>query len=68
MGFLSGNEKYAAYYDSDVFVYPSQYEIFGMSPFEALQFDTPSYRKRWMWVWRVSKSRKLWKSSTNTMI
>jgi len=41
IGFLDGNEKYAAYYDSDVFVYPSQYEIFGISPFEALQFDNP---------------------------
>ena len=40
-GFLDGREKYAAYHDSDVFVYPSQYEIFGISPFEALQFDTP---------------------------
>jgi len=41
VGFLDGTEKYAAYYDSDVFVYPSKYEIFGMSPFEAIQFDTP---------------------------
>ena len=40
-GFLDGAEKDAAYYDSDVFVYPSQYDIFGISPFEALQFDTP---------------------------
>ena len=39
--FLDGTEKYAAYYDSDVFIYPSQYEIFGISPFEALQFNTP---------------------------
>ena len=41
LGFLDGTEKHAAYYDSDVFVYPSQYEIFGISPFEALQFNTP---------------------------
>ena len=41
IGFLDGAEKYAAYSDADVFVYPSKYEIFGISPFEAIQFDTP---------------------------
>ena len=41
IGYLDGTEKYAAYSDADVFVYPSKYEIFGISPFEAIQFDTP---------------------------
>ena len=30
-----------AYYDADLLIYPSEYEIFGLVPFEALLYGTP---------------------------
>lgn len=40
-GALSGRAKLAAYVDSDVFVLPSRYDIFGLVAFEALMAGTP---------------------------
>lgn len=40
-GFINGAEKLAAYVDSDVLVYPSSFEIFGLVPFEAIMCGTP---------------------------
>lgn len=40
-GPLYDMDKFAAYCDSDVLVYPSVYEIFGLVPFEALLCGTP---------------------------
>lgn len=41
IGYLSGVDKYAAYLDADVLVYPSFFEIFGLVPFEAIMCGTP---------------------------
>lgn len=41
IGYLSGVDKYAAYIDADVLVYPSSFEIFGLVPFEAIMCGTP---------------------------
>lgn len=40
-GFVEGREKLSAYVDASVTVYPSQYEIFGLVPFESLLCGTP---------------------------
>ena len=40
-GPLYGASRLAALADADVFVSPSEYEIFGLSPFEALMCGTP---------------------------
>jgi len=40
-GFISEIEKFAAYIDADVLVYPSVFEIFGLVPFEAIMCGTP---------------------------
>jgi glycosyltransferase involved in cell wall biosynthesis len=40
-GLLVGEEKLAAYRDSDVVVYPAVYEIFGLVPFEAMMCGAP---------------------------
>lgn len=41
IGYISGVDKYAAYLDADVLVYPSFFEIFGLVPFEAIMCGTP---------------------------
>jgi glycosyltransferase involved in cell wall biosynthesis len=41
IGFINGIEKYAAYVDANVLVYPSIFEIFGLVPFEAIMCGTP---------------------------
>jgi glycosyltransferase involved in cell wall biosynthesis len=41
-GTVSEDEKMQAYADADIFVYTSRYEVFGMSPVEALLCGTPS--------------------------
>ncbi|MCL5985027.1 MAG: glycosyltransferase [Actinobacteria bacterium] len=41
-GTVSEDDKIQAYVDADIFVYPSQYEVFGMSPVEALLCGTPA--------------------------
>jgi glycosyltransferase involved in cell wall biosynthesis len=41
-GTVSEDEKMQAYVDADVFVYTSRYEVFGMSPVEALLCGTPA--------------------------
>jgi glycosyltransferase involved in cell wall biosynthesis len=40
-GYISTDEKVAAYVDADVLVYPSIFEIFGLVPFEAIMSGTP---------------------------
>jgi len=40
-GLLEDRDKISAYVDSDVLVYPSTLEIFGLVPFEAIMCDTP---------------------------
>jgi len=40
-GLLRGVPKRAAYVDANVTVYPSEYEIFGMVPFESILCGTP---------------------------
>lgn len=40
-GLLCGNEKLQAYIDSEVFVLPSRYEIFGLVILEAYAFSVP---------------------------
>jgi glycosyltransferase involved in cell wall biosynthesis len=40
-GLLTGEEKLECYVDSDVCVYPSTLEIFGLVPFESLMCGTP---------------------------
>ena len=40
-GFIDGIDKFAAYVDADVLVYPSIFEIFGLVPFEAILSGTP---------------------------
>lgn len=40
-GPLYSEEKWEAYTDADVLVYPAIYEIFGLVPFEAILCDTP---------------------------
>jgi glycosyltransferase involved in cell wall biosynthesis len=41
IGLVNGLEKYAAYVDADVLIYPSIFEIFGLVPFEAIMCGTP---------------------------
>ncbi len=41
IGYISGIDKFAAYLDADVLVYPSSFEIFGLVPFEAIMCGTP---------------------------
>ncbi|MBF0274497.1 MAG: glycosyltransferase family 4 protein [Nitrospinae bacterium] len=40
-GFIDGEIKNSLLASSDIFVYPSEKEIFGLSPFEAIQNNTP---------------------------
>ncbi len=40
-GPLSGKDKHTAYVDSDVLVYPSFFEIFGLVPLESIMCGTP---------------------------
>lgn len=40
-GLVDGKEKLSVYVDAEVTVYPSQYEIFGLVPFESLLCGTP---------------------------
>lgn len=41
IGYLSGMDKFAAYVDADILIYPSSFEIFGLVPFEAIMCGTP---------------------------
>lgn len=41
ISFINGAEKLAAYVDSDVLVYPSCFEIFGLVPIEAIMCGAP---------------------------
>lgn len=40
-GFINEIDKFAAYVDADVLVYPAIFEIFGLVPFEAIICGTP---------------------------
>lgn len=40
-GFIDEIDKFAAYVDADVLVYPAIFEIFGLVPFEAIMCGTP---------------------------
>jgi glycosyltransferase involved in cell wall biosynthesis len=40
-GFLTGQDRLAAFADSDVVVYPAEHEAFGLVPFEALACGRP---------------------------
>jgi glycosyltransferase involved in cell wall biosynthesis len=40
-GLLRGAQKKAAYVDANVTIYPSEYEIFGLVPFESILCGTP---------------------------
>lgn len=40
-GSIDGKDKFSAYVDADVLVYPSMFEIFGLVPFEAIMCGTP---------------------------
>ena len=40
-GFIDEVDKFAAYVDTDVLVYPAIFEIFGLVPFEAIMCGTP---------------------------
>ena len=41
IGYVNEKDKSSAYVDADLLVYPSIFEIFGLTPFEAIMCDTP---------------------------
>jgi len=57
-GMLTGNEKWGAFYNSDVFVLPSHQENFGIAVAEALACSKPVLISNQINIWREIKTEK----------